>query len=55
MKFLETPPTGRYTTVVIGSDHRRYDLGAGEFLPWSEDEKKRIYAVNAFVERLTDK
>lgn len=50
MEFIATPPCGRYTTIVIGSDGKRYDLGAGERLPWHEDERKRIYAVNAFVE-----
>jgi len=43
---------GRYTTVVVGANGKRYDLGKGEHLPWHEDEEKRIMAVAAFVERV---
>jgi hypothetical protein len=45
---------GRYTTIVIGSDGKRYDLGKGEHMPWSDDETKRVHAVNAFVEWISE-
>lgn len=45
---------GTYTTIVVGSDGKRYDLGKGERMPWNDDEKKRVYAVNAYMEKVKE-
>ena len=42
----DTPTYRRYTTIVIGENHVRYDLGKLEYLP------KGVMAINAFTEEI---